>query len=476
VVALAPDLLEGLAERARSIDLGLLDARLRASGGCARPIRLKGTVEVCEGDGRKRVWSTDSEPDGVLRKACGNRREAVCAPCAERYRGDAYQLIAAGLKGGKGVPDSITQHPAVFVTLTAPSFGVVHARPLGADGEPRRCRPRRDHPVCPHGRPLSCTTIHAEGDPRLGEPLCPDCFDYRGAVLWNHTLGTLWRYTTIYVPRYMADEVGMTQTALRDEVRFAYAKVAEYQRRGLVHLHVLARLDRAMPDYRKDELHPPAKRFDVELLERAIRNAVAEVSAPVAPELGDERVRWGGQVDVRRLQTGEQRGEVAGYLAKYATKSTEQAGGCCTRSRPTRSTWWTFASTCAATCAPRSTSTSRRRRPAPVRTPRNLRSTSRPTGIRPRSHSVRVARCARTSSCAFGSTTGPCTRGGSSSCSTTPRNARTRRCCCSSTPECACILPTSPRSARPRGRLVDASGAIRGWRRAPTRSATAATV
>ena len=82
-----------------------------------------------------------------------------------------------------------------------------------------------------------------------------------------------------------------------------------------------------MPNYRADELHPPSPRFDVELLERAIRAAVANVSAPVAPELGDARVRWGDQLDVRQLATGDQRGEIAGYLAKYATKSTEQAGG-----------------------------------------------------------------------------------------------------------------------------------------------------
>src|SRR5699024_10214221 len=39
------------------------------------------------------------------------------------------------------------------------------------------------------------------------------------------------------------------------------------------------------------------------------------------------RVCWGRMLDVRQLVTGEQRGEIAGYLAKYATKSTEQAGG-----------------------------------------------------------------------------------------------------------------------------------------------------
>jgi hypothetical protein len=244
-----------------------------------------------------------ANPTACSGRRAGNRREAICPPCAERYRQDAYQLISAGLKGGKGVPDTIAQHPAVFLTLTAPSFGVVHTRRFGASGRPLPCRARRD------------------------EPLCPRCLDYGGAVTCNNSLGALWRYTTIYVPRAMAHLCGMTQVALAEHVKPSYVKVAEYQRLGLVHLHVLARLDRAMPDYRAEQLRPPSKRFDVELLEHAIRQAVADVSAPVAAELGSARVRWGDQVDVRRLQTGEQRGEIAGYLAKYATKSTEQAGG-----------------------------------------------------------------------------------------------------------------------------------------------------
>jgi hypothetical protein len=387
------ELLDALAERARSTDLGLLDARLRAAGGCARPIRLTGSIEVCDGDGRKRVWTTDSEPDGVLRKACGNRREAICPPCAERYRQDAYQLIGAGLRGGKGVPDTVADHPAVFVTLTAPSFGVVHTRPLGPDGRPRHCRPRRDDPVCAHGVSLSCRAIHAKGDPCLGEPLCPLCFDYAGAVMWNNTLGALWRYTTIYVPRSMAELSGMTQAALREEVRVAYAKVAEYQRRGLVHLHVVARLDRAMPAYRADQLRPPSRRFDVELLEESIRGAVASVSAPVAEHLGDARVRWGDQLDVRQLRTGAERGEVAGYLAKYATKSTEQAGGLLHRIDADQVDVATSASTSAA-CAPRSSSTLRPPSGARARSRPSVpsRSISRRTGTRPRSLLARGAR------------------------------------------------------------------------------------
>jgi hypothetical protein len=332
--ALSPELLRGLVERAGRPDFPAFEAQLRSSGNCARPIRLRGTIETCDKDGHRRVWSTEDEPDGVLRKACGNRREAVCPPCAERYRQDAYHLINAGLKGGKGVPATIAEHPAVFVTLTAPSFGAVHSRVLRPDGQPLRCRARRDAPVCEHGRPLSCGAVHGEGDRCLGEPLCEDCWDYAGAVTWNNTLGALWRYTTIYLPRALARLTEMTQTRLKRQVRPAYVKVAEYQQRGLVHLHVLVRLDRAMCKYRAHELHPPPARFDAELLEQAVRETVADVNAPAADALGGERVRWGRMLDVRQLATGEQRGEIAGYLAKYATKSTEQAGGLLHRISP----------------------------------------------------------------------------------------------------------------------------------------------
>jgi hypothetical protein len=100
MVTVASEFVAALVRCAARPDFAALEAQLRSSGYCARPIRLAGHIEICAGGGRRRVWSTDTEPDGILRKACGNRREAVCPPCAERYRGDAYQPIAAGLRGG----------------------------------------------------------------------------------------------------------------------------------------------------------------------------------------------------------------------------------------------------------------------------------------------------------------------------------------------------------------------------------------
>ena len=72
---------------------------------------------LCANDRKQRsalgVYSFDTcnLPDGVLLKACGSRRETVCPPCASLYRGDAFALVASGLKGGKEVPESIGEHP-----------------------------------------------------------------------------------------------------------------------------------------------------------------------------------------------------------------------------------------------------------------------------------------------------------------------------------------------------------------------------
>jgi hypothetical protein len=48
----------------------------------------------------------------------------------------------------------------------------------------------------------------------------------------------------------------------------------------------------------------------------------------VPDALGGGRLRWGDVIDVQRIGTGSLEAKhCAGYLAKYATKATEQAGG-----------------------------------------------------------------------------------------------------------------------------------------------------
>jgi hypothetical protein len=306
------------------------------AGYCHHPIRLAGRVEHADratGEIRT-VYDSEREPDGVLLKACGTRRESRCPSCAAVYRADAYQLLAAGLKGGKGVPDTVVSHPRLFVTFTAPSFGKVHRRK--AQGRVvLPCHPYRQGARCPHGNRDGCWHRHDEDDPRLGEPLCPACYDSEAQVLWNALAPELWRRTTIAVQRALGRLVGLQEGELRRLVRISYAKVAEFQRRGAIHFHAVIRLDAATDCRCPSCLAPPPAPFTAALLEEALRLAVPAVRVP-CPPLDDGRparyARWGEQLDVRNIskerdQSGELSAEqVAGYIAKYATKATESFG------------------------------------------------------------------------------------------------------------------------------------------------------
>jgi len=213
---------------------------------CTHPIRLRGRIDAIDlATGElTAVYDTAAERGGVLHLACGNRRESACPACSAVYKRDARQLVRAGLAGGKGIPETIAAHPCVFATLTAPSFGPVHARRMrGKTVLP--CRPRRDAKTrrCPHGRDISCPTRHVEADPRLGQPMCRNCYDYEAAVLFNAYAGDLWRRFITYLPRHLARLAGITQKELLAQVRVRFVKVAEYQARGVVHFHAVIRLD-----------------------------------------------------------------------------------------------------------------------------------------------------------------------------------------------------------------------------------------
>jgi hypothetical protein len=298
------------------------------AGYCHHPIRLAGRVEQADrqsGEVRQ-VYDTEREPDGVLLKACGTRRESRCPSCAATYRADAYQLLAAGLKGGKGVPESVAAHPRLFVTFTAPSFGRVHTRK--AQGRlVLPCHPYRHGARCPHGTRDGCWHRHDADDPRLGEPLCPSCYDAQAQVLWNALAPELWRRTTIAIHRALGRLVGLQEGELRRLVRISYAKVAEFQKRGAIHFHAVIRLDATTDCRCPGCLAPPPEGFTAAVLEEALRQAVPAVRVPCPGEDGEHwrYARWGEQLDMRNITSGEdQAGElsaeqVAGYIAKYAT-------------------------------------------------------------------------------------------------------------------------------------------------------------
>ncbi|KOG73480.1 replication initiation protein [Streptomyces antibioticus] len=288
--------------------------QIKRTGGCADPIHLRGWVvhkDKVTGETLHR-YSTENEPGGRLRVACGNRRASRCPACAWTYAGDTYHLIRAGLAGDpdKDIPGTVRDHPRVFATFTAPSFGPVHNRP--------------DRGAC------SCGTRHPADDSALGTALDPSTYDYAGAVLFNNHAGELWMRTINRLRREIAKRAGLTQRELAETCRLSYGKVAEFQKRGAVHFHAVIRLDG--PD--GADSAPPSW-ATTDLLTDAIRAAAAHpysrVSVPAAGDQPARTFQWGRQLDVRPIKAfgdGSDLTEqaVASYVAKYATKAAENTG------------------------------------------------------------------------------------------------------------------------------------------------------
>jgi hypothetical protein len=303
--------------------------RVEAIKACERPVRLVGrtvvsdmvTAEVVD------IFDSADQPRGTLLIPCGNRRASVCAPCARLYQADVFHLIRAGMVGGKGVAEAVATHPMVFVTLTAPSFGRVHTR-VERGGMVEPCHGRRDAGVCAHGVRRACGLMHAADDPALGTALCPECYDYRRAVVWNAVAPQVWHSFTDRVRRVALPHVlGLRTRECAQVVRVSFAKVAEFQRRGAVHFHAVIRLDGPCgPDDA-----PPAS-ATVEALAEAVALAVPLAWAQ-APRVGGGHfdARFGDQFDIEPLVFGSDQESanhdaVASYIAKYATKGAESAG------------------------------------------------------------------------------------------------------------------------------------------------------
>ncbi|MFB8782994.1 replication initiator protein RepSA [Streptomyces albogriseolus] len=309
-----PTTLGDLLRVASAVDYYRWEEQIRRTGGCADPIHLTGwTLHKDKTTGEiLHRYSTEGEPGGRLRIACGNRRASRCPSCAWTYAGDTYHLIRAGLAGDdrRDIPATVRDHPRVFLTLTAPSFGPVHNRP--------------DHGTC------RCGTRHAPDAPELGTALDPDTYDYAGAVLFNNHAGQLWQRFATRLRRELAARAGLSRSQLADHCRVSYGKVAEFQKRGAIHFHAVVRLDGPNgPDT------APPSWATVQLLADAIRAAAVHsytsVSVPAAQDQPARTFRWGIQLDVRPVKAfgdGSELTEqaVASYVAKYATKAAENTG------------------------------------------------------------------------------------------------------------------------------------------------------
>ncbi|MER7078506.1 hypothetical protein SAMN02982929_05269 [Saccharopolyspora kobensis] len=318
VLPTMPDV-DRLKRRIQAPDYRDWRAKVEDVYGCLHPVRLSGLWQITDKTTGQVLTRPDGRPaqtSGHILSPCGNRRESVCPACSDRYAADAFQLMRAGLSGGsKGVSLEVADKPRLFVTLTAPSFGPVHNRRTTASGKLAPCR---------------CGTYHHEHDPGIGQPTDPEAYDYRGHVLWQAHSGKLWNRFTQKLRRHLARAAGYTIREFGDHARLSYAKVAEFQRRGIIHFHAVIRLDG--PDGASDSTPPWAT---AELLAAAVQAAHADTTV-TTPAFGDGQVlelAWGEQVDIRPIRPAQAHrfedasgtisdDRIASYVAKYATKGT----------------------------------------------------------------------------------------------------------------------------------------------------------
>lgn len=231
-------------------------------GECVAPVRIE-----CTGAGHA--------PHEVLVR-CGTRVASKCEPCSKLYAQDARAIIYDGLDPSQ---------PYTFITLTAPSFGRVHtvakkARP-GQGAKVRRC---------------ACGEFHEPGSDLRGVPLNPFDYDYEGAVRWNANAGRLW-------DRFK------TQLNRRVGVKLEMLKVAEWQERGSIHLHVLVRGAVSAASVRR----------------------TAEEVFTIDPA-SEEEIRFGSRLDVQVIPAGspratDSRAKTGGYIAKLVTYVAKDLSG-----------------------------------------------------------------------------------------------------------------------------------------------------
>ena len=279
-----------------SLERSRIAKEVNEAGRCSHPVRLN-SIQV--------NVKTGELTSKVIKVACKDRREAVCPACSRTYGTDAWIVAATGINGGKGVPINVVDCPRLFVTMTAPGFGSVHTiRPNG-----RCAQVFSVDTVCDHGWPKSCGLRHEEQDRLLGLPICNQCFRYREAALWNAHASRLWTSTILQTRRNLASRIGVSRVELPRYAAVHYLKVAEMQRRGLVHFHVLARLDAG-------ELSDVGSHGN-ELI-GAWTDAMGKVV--ISNELGS--FQWGTILDIKTLGKHDDDARVlASYLAKYVTKT-----------------------------------------------------------------------------------------------------------------------------------------------------------
>jgi len=176
--------------------------RKRGSAYCSNPKRGKAGVYI-------RCWSADAD---------------VCSGCASLNELHVKKML------GSGMSDLSSEY--YLFTLTAPSFGKIHAVPHSIDDSVRKC---------------ACGEIHEYGDALAGVPLDMKRYRYRDTAEWNHNFSEFFRRTMLGLGKKLPE--------------MEWAAIREFQNRAALHIHILVRLPETVDSKRAVKAMMNAKTY-----------------------------------------------------------------------------------------------------------------------------------------------------------------------------------------------------------------------
>ena len=292
-------------------------AQVQATGGCAAPIHLTGSSQILDRDGAVLHRTRRHRPRPV-REPARRGLPRLLRPLRRRRLPPAPRRPRR--RRPKGVPDNGGRAPA---GVPHPHRALVRAR----------CTPAPS-PAADMSSPAGAGTATTPPTPASAPPSTPTPTTTPVRSSGRPTPATLGPVHHRPPPRPRPSRSVSRARDFSDHARLSYAKVAEYQRRGLVHFHAVIRLDG--PDGPTD---PPPAALTLDALRDAITSAArAAMLTTARPDGTPLVVAWGAQLDLRPVtstaaaQLEDGQGEItdaalAGYIAKYATKSTGAVDG-----------------------------------------------------------------------------------------------------------------------------------------------------
>lgn len=154
----------------------------------------------------------DNSEKGYYYKRCGSRSELFCSYCSKAYTRDKNLIISSGCEISAYdetiTQDKIDKYSFYGLTMTAPSFGAVYNM-------------------------IDTYTLEDEGI--IGTPKRFSAYRFEDHIQWNANSTELFHHSVKYLRKAFKED-------------FDYVAVREWQARGVIHYHIIFRVEKVKSD------------------------------------------------------------------------------------------------------------------------------------------------------------------------------------------------------------------------------------